>query len=130
MACRIFALFMKLIGTWLMVICTLAGLSGRIFAVNHASAASCVKSSETCCQDLHDSSLPENHHHDDGSDCPPEHHHHHHHGCCSQPMPPLALDDDFICRLGTAESSLLGVRHEGEVPPEGPFLGLEKPPLI
>ena len=31
---------------------------------------------------------------------------------------------------GIPGSSLLGVRHEGEVPPEGPFLGSEKPPLI
>jgi hypothetical protein len=113
-----------------MVICTLAGLSGRISGVHAAPATSCAQSAETCCEDIHQAPVPESHHHDDGSECPPEHHHHHHQGCCSQPLPPVVLDHDFTCWLGTPQSSLLGIRHEGERTPEGPFLGSEKPPLI
>lgn len=112
-----------------MLVCVLIGLGGRTIAMTSATAGSCVRPVESCCESHHDSSPKETHHHEDGDDCPLEHHHHHH-GGCSQPLPPLAVDSDFICSLGVPESSLLGVRHEGEVPPEGPFLCLEKPPLI
>jgi hypothetical protein len=43
---------------------------------------------------------------------------------------PLIVESNAACRSGVPGSSQLGFRHEGEDPPEGPFLGSEKPPLI
>lgn len=112
--------------TWLMVICTLAGLNARVLAADASRVAVCVKSADTCCQDHHDAPAPEEHHHD-GDDCPTDHHHHF--GCCSLAQP-LTVENNLNGRLGIPGSSLLGVLHESEVPPEAPVLGSEKPPLI
>ena len=117
---------MRLLLTWLMVICTLAGLNARVLADEVGRVAVCAQSTDTCCQDHHDAPGPEKHHHD-GDDCPLDHHHHF--GCCSQALP-LTVENNLICRLGIPGSSLLSVLHEGEVPPEAPVLGSEKPPLI
>jgi hypothetical protein len=42
----------------------------------------------------------------------------------------LTVENNPDRKLGVPGSSLLGVLHESEVPPEEPVLGSEKPPLI
>ncbi|MES2439018.1 MAG: hypothetical protein V4584_08120 [Verrucomicrobiota bacterium] len=116
---------MRSLLTWLMVFSVLAGLNVRVLAADVGCAEACTRS-VTCCDDHHETHAPASHQHD-GKDCPMDHHHHH--DCCSHTLP-LTLDHTLTCRLGIPGSSLLGVRHEGEVPPEGPFLSSEKPPLI
>lgn len=108
-----------------MVFWVAMGLGARILAADTSRAAICTESI-TCCDHPHDATSPAEHQHD-GEDCPLEHHHQH--GCCSHPLP-LTLDSNLIYRLGIPDSLLLAVRHEGEITPEGPFLGSEKPPLI
>lgn len=54
---------------------------------------------------------------------------HHHHNCC-HPAMPLTVEIQQICRLGISGLHLFGFRHEGELTPEEPVLGSEKPPLI
>jgi hypothetical protein len=116
---------MKFILTWLMVFCVLAGLNARVLA-DHAVRSGGCSPSETCCESTQDGEKPADHQ-DDGDDCPLEHHHHH--DCCSQTLP-LAVDNTIPGASHVPGSSLLGLRPEGDVPPEGPFLGSEKPPLI
>ena len=123
------ARWMKLIFTWLMIVCTLAGLNARVLGDDANRLTGCSHLAEPCCQDdHHDATAPEDPH-GHGDECPPGDHHHHSCGCTSHAMP-LSVESDLISRLGIPEPSLLGVRHEGDVPPEGPFLGSEKPPLI
>jgi hypothetical protein len=116
---------MRVAVTWLMVFCVVAGLGARIFAADTSRSAVCAEST-SCCDHSQSAKAPAEHQHQ-GEDCPLEHHHHH--GCCSHPLP-LTLDTALIYRLGIPSGSLLAIRHEGEITPEGPFLGSEKPPLI
>jgi hypothetical protein len=109
-----------------MVICTLAGLNARVLAADSGRIAVCVPAADSCCQDHHDAPATENHHHD-GDDCPMDHHHHA--GCCAQAQP-LTVENHFNRSTGIPGSSLLGIVHESELPPEAPVLGSEKPPLI
>ena len=118
-------LLMRQAVTWLMVFCVAIGLGARISAADTSRLAACTES-VTCCDDPHESVSPAEHPHD-GENCPLEHHHHH--GCCFH-SPPLTLDSTIIDQLGIPNSSLLAIRHEGEMTPEGPFLSSEKPPLI
>ncbi|MEO5913904.1 MAG: hypothetical protein ABIS50_06700 [Luteolibacter sp.] len=116
---------MRLLLTSLWVFCVFAGLNARVFAVNCSSTSGCGQAVESCCGDHQASEAPqENHHDEDG--CPMEHHHH---GFCSHGLP-LGLDFQTPTRLGVPGSALLSFRHEGDFPPDGPFLGSEKPPLI
>lgn len=99
----------------------LAGLSARVLATQgHSICQACSHADEHGM-----------HHHHPGhghEDCDPDQPHHH--DCCS-PVQPLGVENHSPCRLGfSPESLLLGVRHEGELPPEEPFLSSEKPPLI
>ena len=116
---------MRALITWLVVFCVVAGLGARSLAANPGHLEVC-ETSQTCCHSPHEAEPPAEHQHD-GESCPLEHHHHH--GCCFQPLP-LTLDSAVTYRLGVPESALLADRPEGEVTPEGPFLGSEKPPLI
>jgi hypothetical protein len=125
---------MKVVFTWLMVFCVLAGLNVRsLGADDHHRLVPCPHEVDSCSDDVSTS----HHHHDDHGHHHENHDgdhdgkdHHHHHECCSQAQP-LGMENQFICRLGPISgSSLLGVRHEGETTPEEPFLGSEKPPLI
>jgi hypothetical protein len=115
----------KSLFTWLLLLCVLGGLTARTLAVDTSHAPRCGEP-VTCCDDLHEVEVPAEHQHG-GEDCPLEHHHHH--GCCAHPLP-LTLDSTLSSRLGILGYSLLAVSHEGEITPEEPFFGLEKPPLI
>lgn len=115
---------MKFILTWLMVFCVLAGLNARALANDAVRSGGCTPS-ETCCDSAQDGGKPADHP-DDRDDCPLEHHHH---DCCSQTLP-LAVDNTIPGASLVPGSPLLGLRPEGDVLPEGPFLGSEKPPLI
>ena len=53
---------------------------------------------------------------------------HHHCKCCTHVMSELTEKDDSS--VGNASNSVPRCRHENEVPPDGPFLSSEKPPLI
>lgn len=117
--------FVRVFLTWLMFFCVAGGLSARILAADTSRDIGCGESA-ACCDHLHEAEVPAEHSHG-GEDCPLEHHHHH--GCCSHPLP-LTLDSTLSSRLGILNYSLLAVRHEGEITPQGPFFGLEKPPLI
>jgi hypothetical protein len=104
-------------------------LSLRVFGsvdLHESNQSNCVQPVEACCQDHSNPPSPQDHQHD-GKDCPLEHHHHH--GYCSHGLP-LTVDQNLQYRFGFPDSSLLGVRHDGEVPPDGPYLSSEKPPLI
>ena len=116
---------MRLVFTWLMVFCVASGLGARVLAADTSRVAICTEST-TCCDHPHEAKTPAEHQ-QHGEDCPLEHHHHH--GCCSH-SPPLTLDSTLIHRLEIPVGSLVAIRHEGEITPEGPCLGSEKPPLI
>jgi len=116
---------MKSLVTWLMVFCLLAGLNAQALAAEFGHAGGCSHVQEISCDHSH-REAPDDHRHD-GEKCPQDHHHHH--GCCSTAQP-LTIENDHLRRPCIPGSSLLGVRHEGEVPPEEPFLASEKPPLI
>lgn len=117
---------MKSILTWLMVFCVLAGLNARVLADDAVRSGGCTPT-ETCCESTGDDGKPADHPDDGDDDCPLEHHHHH--DCCSQTLP-MAADNAIPGAGGVPGSPLLGLRPEGDVLPEGPFLGSEKPPLI
>jgi len=112
--------------TWLMVLGVLAGLNLRAFSADGDHRAVCPEKMDQCCE-TGGSSLPaSSHDHEDG-DCPPDHHHHHE--CCFHVVP-LTVDQETESLLRDPASTFLGFRHDGEVPPDGPFLSSEKPPLI
>ena len=120
-------ILMRLVLTWLMILSALAGLNTRVLSADGSRVDVCSLLAESCCQvDPHGATAPEEHH-GSGDECPPGHHHH---ACgCSHAIP-LMVENDVVCHSGVPDSFLLVFRHEGEVPPEGPFLGSEKPPLI
>ncbi len=115
---------MKDFVTWLIIFSVLAGLGVRALAEADKRSCACPEMKSHCCE----SERPPHPSHDhDGGDCPLDSHHHH--GCCFY-TGALAFGDDAECRLRHPSSSCLGFCHEGEIPPDAPFLGLEKPPLI
>jgi hypothetical protein len=116
---------MKAILAWIMVICVMAGLNARVLATNASHAGTCTQAEVVCCDHSHEESPADCQH--DGEKCPKDHHHHH--GCCSVAQP-LAVGNDHFFPLSLLDSSLLGVRPEGDALPEEPFLSSEKPPLI
>jgi hypothetical protein len=108
----------------LIVGCVLVGLGAQVLRIT-VGGAICPHSKVTCCEN-HLAEMPlDDHDNDDGGPCE----HHHHHGCCSHPLP-LTLDTTLVYRLGIPGGSLLAIRHESEITPEGPFLSSDKPPLI
>ncbi|MES2657182.1 MAG: hypothetical protein V4689_01120 [Verrucomicrobiota bacterium] len=115
--------------TWIMIVGVFVALSLRAVGVDYSHekiTASCCHSVETCSESDPGANFPDGHQHD-GEKCPLGHHHHK--GCCSNAQP-LTVENDHFRQPGIPGSLLSGVRHEGEVPPEGPFLASEKPPLI
>lgn len=112
--------------TWLMVFGVLAGVNLRALSAEGDHRTICKEKVEQCCGN-EISSLPESSHDHDGGDCPPDHHHDHQ--CCLHVMP-LTVDQQAESWLRDPASTFLGFRHQGEVPPDGPFLSSEKPPLI
>jgi hypothetical protein len=116
---------MRAMLTWLMMLGLLTGLNIRVIASSIDQSGTCSQTVESCCSHSN-KDAPDGHQHD-GQKCPESHHHHK--GCCSN-VQPLTVENDHLRQPGSPGFSLLGVRHEGEVPPEGPFLSSEKPPLI
>lgn len=104
----------------------MAGLNARVLASNAGHVGTCTQSETACCSDAtHENESSDCDH--DGEKCPKDHHHHH--SCCS-PAQPLTMENDHFRQQSLLTSSLLGIRPEGDVLPEDPFLGSEKPPLI
>lgn len=105
-----------------MVLCVIAGLHIRAFATEGSHSPECTESASEC-----SSASQEDPHQHEGGDCPIGHPHHH--GCCTHSLP-LVFDNDEDLPLRDFISFLAGLRHEGEAPPDGPYLSSEKPPLI
>jgi hypothetical protein len=118
---------MRGILAWVMVVCVFAGLNSRITANVCNDPADCGHAVDVCCQGSPHAGQPLGGTHHDGDDCPMDHHHHH--SCCSHAFV-LGLDPQLPCRFGVSDSARAGFRHQGEAPPDGPFLASEKPPLI
>jgi hypothetical protein len=119
--------FMRLFLTWLLVFGVFAGLGLRAVAADAGHTAMCAEDSSHCGQSGHDHHHGHDSHDHEDEDCPPDHHHHY--GCCFQGMP-MTAEMANACRISDPSASFLGVRHECEVPPDGPFLSSEKPPQI
>jgi hypothetical protein len=54
---------------------------------------------------------------------------HHDHGCFCHGMPLVASGESAIS-LQVPCTNLSRLAHDGEIPPDGPFLSEDKPPLI
>lgn len=117
---------MRSLLTWLMVFCVMAGLNARVLGAGTPHVATCSHVEEVCCDHSHEPACEDRH--NDGEKCPQEHHHHHY-GCCHNSQP-LTVENDHFRQPAFFGSSLPGIRHDGEIAPEEPFLGSEKPPLI
>lgn len=116
--------FMRFFLTLLMAFCVFTGPIVLLLA----SCESCVATVETTGHRCH---VP-NASHQDGQKqgnekCPVDHHHT---SCCSHHGMPLSLAEKLGDRFGNPGSFLPRNRHESEIPPDSPFLGSEKPPLI
>jgi hypothetical protein len=110
----------------------IVGLQSRVYAADPCEVLASMHS--------HDHDHHHDHSHDDhqqpepcGSShddqCPTDYHHHHNHDCLCHGM---HFTDAMgaMLRLNVPDFSLSRFRHEGEVAPEGPCLGEDKPPLI
>lgn len=125
---------MRSLLSWVMVLFVLAGLNARVLAAPSHPELTHSHEEKACdghhhhhhCED--DSDGHHQHHHEDGEKCPADHHHHHT-GCCVHGSP-LAMNNDLGCHVGVLVGRLVGIRQDGEIVPEGPFLSSEKPPLI
>ena len=113
--------------TWLLVFGVIAGLSGRVLAVDHICGQP--KTSHECCGDHHhdkgDSDQDKDQH---GPDCPPGPHDHHTHACCHPA--PLAGVDVRLPGLLPPGVSRLDLTWHRSLPPDEPVFALDKPPLI
>jgi hypothetical protein len=116
---------MRFLLTLIMTLGMFAGLNAGVLALDCGSDDSCRDVAESCCVEVHDTSVSRESHHE-GDGCPVEHHHHY---CCSHGLM-LGIEGQVFDRLGAAESVILQLRPEADVLPEAPFLGSEKPPLI
>jgi hypothetical protein len=87
----------------------------------------CTDKAEQCCKADQGVSKQAGQSSDCGK-CPVDHHHHG--GCSCSFVLPMVVADKLASQFDSQSSFLLGIRHENEVAPDGPFLGSEKPPLI
>ena len=93
-----------------------------------ASCESCVASETTGHRCTNVPNASQRNGQNQGSEkCPVDHHHT---SCCSHHVMPLSLAEKSGDRFGNPGSFLPRNRHESEIPPDSPFLGSEKPPLI
>ena len=115
---------MRFFLTWLLVFGVLAGLNLRALSASGSSLTMCAEEISHCCGNDASQHQGQNH---EGHECPLNDHHHH--GCCFHVLT-LILGTDAEWKFTLSSSSFAGFRHEGEIPPDGPFLGSEKPPLI
>lgn len=109
--------------TWLVAFGILVGLHGRVFAGDPCEVMLAMHQQEHSGHD-HDPDLPCDPSHDD--QCPIDHHHH----CACAHAMPLSVDQGVFAGLGRNGFSMAPIRSESEVPPDGPFSDLDKPPLI
>lgn len=114
---------MRLLFTWLVALGVLVGLQGPAFAADPCEVLVAMHAQEHSGH-LHDPGQPCDPSHD--SQCPLEHHQH---GNCSHTMP-LAIEHHAPARLGGFGFSLSPIRSEAQLPPDGPFSDLDKPPVI
>ena len=113
--------------TWLLVFGVIAGLGGRVLAVDHTHSKPKTQESHQCCGDHHhDDSAPADGDH--GPDCPPGPHDHHSHACCHPA--PLAGADVQCPGLAPPAALRLDVTWHRTFRPEEPVFALDKPPLI
>jgi hypothetical protein len=116
---------------WLLVFGVIAGLWGRVLAVDHVHVVLKGHGHECC----------EHHHHDGddqaptddggdqhGPDCPPYPHEHHTHACCNHA--PLAGGELAGPGLLEPVGSRMTVDWQRASRPEEPVFALDKPPLI
>jgi hypothetical protein len=110
---------------WLLVFGVIAGLCGRVLALDHGHGGN---HGAHACDHGHDHDHgPTDDHSHEG--CPPgPHEHHHSHACCH--VSPLAGLEIQHHRLMVPDHVLLAVSWPGSMPPEEPVFALDKPPLI
>jgi hypothetical protein len=123
---------MKHFITWLVALGIIVGLQSRVHSQDPCDVIASLHEHEHHHHDDHsnspdDQQVPCDSSHDDR--CPTDHHHHHNHDCLCHGM---HVTDAMAgrLRLKVPDFSLSRFRHEGEVAPEGPCLGEDKPPLI
>jgi hypothetical protein len=114
---------MRLLFTWLVAFGVLVGLQERVFATDPCGMLLAMHAEEHS-----------GHHHDTESPCDPAHDkncpvEHHQHCACVHSMP-IAENHSEFARLGCSAFSMAPIRSEADVPPDGPFTELDKPPLI
>lgn len=114
---------MRLVFTWLVVFGILAGLQGRVLAEDPCETMLAMHEAEHSGHD-HDPHTPCDPSHDEH--CPVEHHQH----CACVHSMPIAEAANEFSRLGNSLFSMAPIRSESDVPPDGPFSDLDKPPLI
>lgn len=111
---------------WLLILGVLAGFGTRLLSQAGAFHVDVVVVDD-CCHG-HGDSPSEPADEDHGTDCPPGPHHHHHLGSCCGGL--LATEEPEVCRLGVVPGLRTNWRHLDEAMPDGPVLGMDKPPLI
>lgn len=118
---------MRLWLTWLLALGVFAGLHARVLASDPCETLA--RSHHHCHGEENDShpchEEPGDSDHD--KQCPAEHHHHH--GCVC-PVMPLIPNSEPQVRLGCHSSRLGRCVEERQRIPEGPVLGMDKPPLV
>lgn len=119
---------MRIFLTGWIVLCVLAGLNVRVLAAGADHAGFCCGSAEISCAPDH-CVCPSGEHPVEDGGCPGGEHRHHHHACCSY-LSPVAVEEMGTSAPAVFGSKILGIRPEGEIAPDAPFLGSEKPPLI
>ena len=110
--------------TWLLMFGVIAGLCGRVLALDHSHGHG--DDASECCGHLHHDSPEE----DPGPtpDCPPSTQEHHTHACCYPA--PLTSADVQLRGLVPPGGSRVGVAWSAVRPPDEPVFALDKPPLI
>lgn len=123
---------MRIVLTWLLFLGMIAGLQVRVLEVDPCELVAHHEHEHDYGHAYHPVSecdapvIPCDPDHEDH--CPPEHHHHHH-GCYC-PSQPLISTGDALPRLGCMSVTRSRLCHENERIPEGPVLGMDKPPLV
>jgi len=119
---------MRSVFAWLMMFGVIAGLCGRVLALDHSHPKG--QATESCSHGHdhdhdHDHDSTDDHSHDG---CPPGPHEHHTHTCCHQA--PLAGAELLQQRVLSPDAVWLRVSWLSSLPPDEPVFALDKPPLI
>lgn len=109
--------------SWLLVFGVIAGLGGRVLALDHVHAK---KEVAECCGHSHDDGSQDDSDH--GPDCPPGPHEHPTHACCHPA--PLTGSEIQQWSMVPPGASWIGVAWSTALPPDEPVFALDKPPLI